>query len=107
VGLSYEYASSAVAEVIDKTQMAPEEVGTAFKTILSRMQGLELGDTLEDGVNLNKYGEALHTVGVEILDVNKHLRDADDILADLGRKWTDLEAEEKKALATTVAGVRQ
>jgi hypothetical protein len=37
VGLSYDYAAAAVARVIDKTQMAPEEVGTAFKTILSRM----------------------------------------------------------------------
>jgi hypothetical protein len=56
VGLSYEYASSMVAEVIDRTQMAPEVVGTAFNTILSRMQGLKLGESLEDGVDLNKYG---------------------------------------------------
>jgi len=37
VGLSYEYAASMVAEVIDRTQMAPEEVGTAMKTILTRL----------------------------------------------------------------------
>jgi TP901 family phage tail tape measure protein len=37
VGLSYDYAAAAVAQVIDRTQMAPEEVGTAFKTILSRI----------------------------------------------------------------------
>ena len=107
VGLSYEYAASAVAQVIDRTQMAPEEVGTAFKTILSRMQGLELGETLEDGVDLNKYSEALKTIGVDVLDANDNLRDADDILKDLGEKWTTLDSAEKKALATTVAGVRQ
>jgi hypothetical protein len=50
--------------------MAPEEVGTAFKTILSRIQGLKLGETLEDGVDLNKYGEALDIIGVKILDAN-------------------------------------
>jgi hypothetical protein len=37
VGLSYDYAATAVAQVIDRTQMAPEEVGTAFKTILTRL----------------------------------------------------------------------
>jgi hypothetical protein len=72
--------------------MAPEEVGTAFKTILSRMQGLELGETLEDGVELNKYAEALEVVGVKVLDANGGLRDADAILKDLGAKWDNLDA---------------
>ena len=107
VGLSYDYAAAAVAQVIDRTQMAPEEVGTAFKTILSRIQGLKLGETLEDGVDLNKYGEALDIVGVKILDANDQLRDADDILGDLGAKWDTLDSAQKKALATTVAGLRQ
>lgn len=107
VGLSYEYAAAAVAQVIDRTQMAPEEVGTAMKTILSRMQGLELGETLEDGVDLNKYSEALKVIGVDILDANNQLRDADSILNDLGDKWDTLDSAQKKALATTVAGVRQ
>lgn len=107
VGLSYDVAAASVAEVIDRTQQAPEEVGTAFKTIMSRMQGLQLGETLEDGVDLNKYGEALDVVGVKILDANDELRDADDILADLGEAWDGLGAAQKKALATTVAGVRQ
>jgi hypothetical protein len=35
------------------------------------------------------------------------LRNADDILRDLGAKWDELDTAEKKALATTVAGVRQ
>ena len=107
VGLSYEYAASAVAEVIDRTQMAPEEVGTAFKTILSRLQGLQFGETLEDGVNLNQYAKALDKVGVAVLDQNGKLRQADLILEDLGERWTTLDAAQKKALATTVAGMRQ
>lgn len=107
VGLSYDLAATAIAEVVDRTQMAPEEVGTAFKTILSRLQGLKLGETLEDGVDLNKYGEALEVVGVKVLDANNELRNADDILKDLGRTWDTLDQAQKKALATTVAGLRQ
>jgi TP901 family phage tail tape measure protein len=107
VGLSYDYAAASIAEVIDRTQMAPEEVGTAFKTILSRMQGLELGETLEDGVELNKYAQALDVIGVKVLDANGGLREADDILKDLGGQWDNLDSAQKKALATTVAGVRQ
>jgi hypothetical protein len=68
VGLSYETAASAVATVVDKTRMSADTVGTAFKTIFARVQGLKLGETLEDGVDLNKYSEALANVGVNILN---------------------------------------
>ena len=107
VGLSYEYATAAVATIVDKTRQSADTVGTALKTIFARLQGLELGETLEDGVNLNKYSSALQAVGVSVLDLNGSLRDADDILNDLGEKWVNLDTAEKKALATTVAGVRQ
>jgi TP901 family phage tail tape measure protein len=37
VGLSYEYATSMVATLVDKTRQSSETVGTALKTILSRI----------------------------------------------------------------------
>jgi TP901 family phage tail tape measure protein len=59
VGLSYEYATSALATVTAETRQSADVVGTAFKTIFARIQGLSLGETLEDGVDLNKYSAAL------------------------------------------------
>lgn len=107
VGLSYEYAAAALATVIDKTRQSPEVIGTAFKTIFARMQGLSLGETLEDGVDLNKYSEALDKVGVQVLKADGSLRDMDQILDDLGEKWDGLGDSSKVALAQTVGGVRQ
>ena len=107
VGLSYEYATAAVATIVDKTRQSADTVGTALKTIFARLQGLELGETLEDGVNLNKYSQALQTVGVSVLDLNGNLRDADDIIYDLGMKWEGLSRAQQTALAQTVAGTRQ
>ena len=107
VGLSYEYAAAALATVIDKTRQSPEVIGTAFKTIFARMQGLSLGETLEDGVDLNKYSEALEKVGVQVLKADGSLRDMDQILDDLGEKWDGLGDSSKVALAQTVGGVRQ
>ena len=107
VGLSYEYASAAVTTIVDKTRQSADTVGTALKTIFARLQGLQLGETLEDGVNLNKYSKALQAVGVSVLDLNGELRDADDIIYDLGMKWDDLSRAQQTALAQTVAGTRQ
>jgi TP901 family phage tail tape measure protein len=70
IGLSFEMATSAVTAIIDQTRESPEVVGTALKTIFSRMEGLKQGETLEDGVDLNKYSEGLAKVGVSIMDAS-------------------------------------
>ena len=47
VGLSYEYATAALATVTATTRQSADTVGTAFRTLFSRLEGLKLGDTLE------------------------------------------------------------
>ena len=107
VGLSYEYAASALATVTAQTRESASIVGTAFKTLFSRIQGLNQGETLDDGTTLNKYSQALATVGVQIKDTNGELKGMDKILDDLGSRWNTLAQDQKIALAETVAGVRQ
>ena len=107
VGLSYEYATSALATVVATTRQSEDIVGTAFKTIFSRLQGLTLGETLEDGVDLNKYSKALNAVGVAVLDTSGNMRQLDDILDDMAEKWDILSNAQQTALAQTVAGTRQ
>ena len=107
VGLSYEKATAALATVVAETRQSADVVGTAFKTMFARFQGLQLGETLEDGVTLNKYSEAINTVGVNILKANGDLKDMDTILDELGEKWNSIGQAQKVALAETVAGTRQ
>lgn len=107
VGLSYEYATSALATVVAKTRQSADVIGTSFKTIFARMQGLSLGETLDDGVDLNKYSIALQTIGVNVLDANGNLRQMDDILDDLGARWESLTEAQRVATAETVGGMRQ
>lgn len=107
VGLSYETAAAAVATVVDKTRQSADVVGTSFKTVFARMEGLKLGETLEDGVDLNKYSQALANVGIDILNAKGELRSMDDILFELGEKWEGFGETTQIALAQTVGGVRQ
>ena len=107
VGLSYEYAASALATVTAQTRESASVVGTAFRTLFSRIQGLQQGETLDDGTTLNKYSNALLKVGVDIKDTNGDLKDMDVIFNELGDKWGTLAQDQKIALAETVAGVRQ
>jgi TP901 family phage tail tape measure protein len=68
VGLSYEYAASALATVTATTRESADVVGNAFKTLFARIQGLRLGETLDDGTTLNKYSKALESVGISIFE---------------------------------------
>lgn len=107
VGLSYEYATAALTTVTATTRQSAEVVGTAFKTLFARIQDLELGNTLDDGVTLGKYSEALQAVGITVKESNGNLRDMDDILKDMGSKWDTLTKAQQVSLAQTVAGTRQ
>lgn len=107
IGLSYEYAASALATITSNTRQSEEVVGTALKTIFARIQGLNLGETLDDGTTLNKYSEALDKVGISIFNQNGEIKKMDAILDEMGSKWQTLAKDQQIALAQTVAGVRQ
>ena len=107
IGLSYEYAAAALTTITAQTRQSEDVVGTALRTIFARIQGLSLGETLDDGTDLNKYSSALQKVGVNIKDASGQLKDMDVILDDLGSKWGTLGRDTQIALAQTVGGVRQ
>ena len=106
LGLNYDDAVAALATVVAQTRQSASTVGNSFRTLLQRFESLKLGDTLEDGVDLTKYSEALNKVGVQVLDVNGEMRDMSDVIQDLGAKWQTLSQAQKNALAQTVGGVR-
>lgn len=107
VGLSYEYATAALATVTAQTRQSADVVGTAFKTLFARIQDLELGETLDDGTTLGSYSEALAKVGVNIKEADGSLKDMNDILDEMGAKWEQIDKDQQVALAKSVAGIRQ
>lgn len=107
VGLSYEYAASALATVTATTRESADTVGTSFRTLFSRLQGLSLGQTLEDGTTLNKYSKALNTIGVRIKETNGDMKSMNVILDEIGAKWGNLNKDTQIALAQSIGGARQ
>ena len=107
VGLSYEYATAALTTITAKTRQSADVVGTALKTLFARIEGLNLGETLDDGTTLNKYSKALDAVGVNIKNEAGELKSMNEILDEIGAKWDTIGKDQQIALAQTVAGVRQ
>ena len=107
VGLSYEYAASALTTLRHVTQQSASTIGNSLKTIFARLSSVKSGGTTEDGVDYTKYTKELAKYGVNVVDVNGDLKDMDQILDDLAKKWVNLSNAQKVALAQTVGGVRQ
>ena len=107
IGLDFDNAAAALATVTAQTRQSAEVVGTAFKTIFARMEGLKLGETLEDGTDLNQYSQALAKVGINIKDQNGQLKDMTILIDEIGNRWQQISRDQQVALSQTVAGVRQ
>ena len=86
VGLSYEYAATALATIVAQTRQSESTVGNGLRTIFARFDSVKLGETLEDGVGLTKYTEALEKAGVSVLNQNGELKEMDEILDAIGEK---------------------
>lgn len=107
IGLSFDNAAAALATITATTRESADTVGTALRTLFARIQGLNLGETLDDGTTLNKYSEALNKVGINIKDQSGNLKEMDTILDEMGARWKTLANDEQVALAQVVGGVRQ
>lgn len=107
-GVNLDNMMGFIAKAIETTREAPENIGTAFKTIFARMSELkDFGKTLEDGTDVNNVDKALRSVGVSLRDVNGEIRASDEVLIDVGQKWSTLTKNQKAYITTALAGTRQ
>ena len=107
-GMSIDYTTALLAKGIETTREAPETIGTALKTIIARMRELtDYGATLEDGMNINNVEKQLQYVGIALRTETGELRSTEDVLDELGRKWTELSSNQQAAVAKALAGTRQ
>jgi TP901 family phage tail tape measure protein len=107
-GVGVDFMMGVIAKGIETTREAPENIGTAFKTIFARMREVtDLGKAMEDGMDLNRVEKALLSVGVPLRDITGQFRNLEDVLIDVGNKWDTLTSIEQAYLATALAGSRQ
>lgn len=107
-GVSMDNLLGFIATALETTREAPENIGTAFKTIFARMGEIkDYGATLEDNVNANKVATALDSIGVALFDAQGEMRAMDEVLIEVGKQWDSLNTIQQRYLATILAGTRQ
>ena len=106
MGVDVDQLNAQLATVVATTRQAPEAVGTAFKTIYTRLNDIKTG---ADGaeVSLGNYSGKMAELGFNVLDASGHLRDTGQIMEEIGSRWGDLTRQQQIYLATTMGGQRQ
>lgn len=106
-GMEFETTAALITNMIETTQEAPENIGTAMKTIIARFT--ELKDNVEDSdeaiesMNFNKVDKALKSVGVQLKDTTGSFRNLDDVFLELSSKWDTLTRNQQRYIATIAA----
>jgi len=95
-GMSFENTSAFLTQMIETTQEAPENIGTAMKTIIARFTELKnnvagTADSEFEDLDYNKVDKALKSVGVSIKDATGQFRNLDEVFLELSAKWNDLD----------------
>lgn len=111
-GMAFETTSAFLTQMIETTQEAPENIGTAMKTIIARFTELKTNvagtaDSEFDDLDYNKVDTALKSVGVSIKNANGQFRNLDEVFLELSSKWSTLDRNTQRYIATIAAGSRQ
>jgi len=83
-----------------------------LKTIIARFTELKTNvagtaDSEFDDLDFNKVDTALKSVGVSLKDTNGQFRDLDQVFLELSKKWSTLDRNTQRYVATIAAGSRQ
>lgn len=107
-GVSFEWLGAYIATVSEKTRQAPESIGNAFNSIMSRLQSIkQMGFNEEDETKINDVAKALNSVGIELMGQDGQWRNMSDIFMDISLQWENMDDKARSYLATTMAGTRQ
>lgn len=110
--MEFATTSAFLAQMIETTREAPENLGTAMKTIVARFQEMKQDPTKlidSEGVAMdaNKVDKALKTIGVNLMNTKGEFRDLDDVFLEIASKWNSLSQGQQRYIATIAAGSRQ
>ena len=106
MGVNVDQLTAQISTVVAATRLAPESVGTAFKTIYSRLNDIKTGAD-DAQVSLGNYSGKMAELGFNVLDSAGNLRDTGQVIEQIGGRWQTLTRQQQVYLAQTMGGQRQ
>lgn len=98
----------------EKTRQAPEVIGSAWQSIISRLgkisAKIEVDDLVDEQTGqivatVNDADKVLSKYGINLVDSSGKMRDFGTVLDEIGAKWSTMTNTEQNQLAYVVAGL--
>lgn len=107
-GLELDKIIAYLTVVQETTQKSASVVGESFKSIFARMGKVTNGDAVDDmGQDISKVEETLRSLGIELRKSESEFRDYDEVLDEVGQKWSTYSTVVQRQIATAFGGVYQ
>ena len=107
MGVDVDQLSAQLATIVSVTRQDASVVGTALKTIYSRMGDLKVSGVDEFGASLGDVSGQLKQMGINVLDESGNLRDMGIVIEEVAAKWGTWTDAQQQAAAVAIAGKRQ
>lgn len=107
MGVDIDQLSAQLSTIVSVTRQDASVVGTALKTIFSRMGDLKVDGVDEFGVSLGDVSSQLEQMGIQVLDQQGNLRDMGNVIEEVAAKWGTWTDAQQQAAAVAIAGKRQ
>lgn len=106
--VSFEKMVAMIGTVSSVTRQSAEVIGTAFKTILVRMEAVAANKSTDEfGDNINNVEKSLRSVGIEIRDTATTFKSMEVVLDDVASKWDTFGTTQQNQIAGALGGLRQ
>lgn len=106
-GVDIDQLNAQLATIVSVTRQDSNVVGTALKTIFSRMGDLAIDGEDEFGVKLGDVSSQLQAMGIQVLDAQGQMRDMGTVIEEVAAKWDTWTSAQQQAAAVAIAGKRQ
>ena len=105
-GVTLDQTAAIIATVSSATREAPEKVGTAFKTVFSRIMDIKQ-DKKTGKLTYGTQSGKLKNLGFDVLNDDGTMKKAGNVVEEIGNKWEGMTRKEKQAIVGVVAGKQQ
>ena len=110
-GIEVEKLNAMIATSSEATRLSAQMIGTAYKTIVSRLQQVKVGSLVdaETGEDISNVDKMLKQYGLTVMDVNGKMKDGDQILSEFAELWNSWgnDTAKKREAVEALAGTRQ
>lgn len=92
----------------ETTRLSAETIGNTWKSVLARMEQVKAGAKIdEEGEAINNVEKVLNKFGIQLRDSTSEFRNMEDVLDEVGNKWSTFDSVAQAQIATAIAGTHR